>query len=176
MKNFSTKNLIFCALFTALLLASQLILSSIAGVEIISILLLAFCYKKGVKNGLLVATAFSLLRCFIFGFMPNVIILYLIYYNLFAVVFGLVGKCFSYNYSLKSHVVCVVLSGIMTVCFTLLDCVITPLIFAFNYDSTSAYFIASIPVIIPHTICVVATTIALFFPLIKVLSIKSLQK
>lgn len=176
MQRFSTNNLILCALYVALLLVSQLVLSSIAGIEIISVLLLAFSYKKGVKNGLLVATSFSLIRCFIFGFMPNVIVLYLIYYNLFALVFALVGKCFSYKYSLKSHIVCVVLSGVITACFTLLDCVITPLMYAFNFNSANAYFIASIPVIIPHVICVIATTIFLFFPLIKVLSIKSLQK
>ena len=176
MNNFSTKNLIFCALFVAILLASQLVLSSIAGVEIVSVLLLAFSYKKGVKNGLMVASAFSLLRCFIFGFMPNVIVLYLIYYNLFALVFALVGKKFAYNYSVKSHIICIVLSGVMTICFTLLDCFITPLMYVFNFTSANAHFIASIPVIIPHVICVGATTIFLYFPLVKVLSIKSLQK
>ena len=172
----SAKKIILPGVFTALLIGGQFALSGISGIEIVTVLLLTFLYKYGIKQGLFVANAFSLIRCFIFGFMPNVIVLYLIYYNLFALVFALVGKCFSYNYSLKSHIVCIVLSGVITACFTLLDCVITPLMYAFNFNSANAYFIASIPVIIPHVICVIATTIFLFFPLVKVLSIKSLQK
>ena len=171
MKAFTTKNLIICGVYTALILACQLVLSGIAGVELVSVLLLSFCYVKGVRCGLLVATAFSLIRCFIFGFMPQVIILYLIYYNLFAVAFGLLGKLFSRKYTLKGHVLSSFSSGVLTVGFTLLDCVITPLMYSFTVKASNAYFIASIPVIIPHVICVVATTVLLFFPLVKVLSL-----
>ena len=44
---------------------------------------------------MITATCFSLLRCLLFGFYPNIIILYLIYYNLFALLFGTLGKKFS---------------------------------------------------------------------------------
>lgn len=169
MQTFSTKNLIICGIYTALILACQIVLSGIAGVELVSVLLLAFCYVKGVKSGLLVATSFSLIRCFVFGFMPQVIVLYLIYYNLFAIVFGFIGSCFSRTYSVKAHVVSTFCVGGTTVLFTLFDCIITPLMYSFTHKAANAYFIASIPVVIPHVICVVATTVFLFFPLVKAL-------
>ena len=172
MKFLSTKNLIICGIYTALILACQTLLGAIAGVEIVSILLLVFCYTYGARSGMMVATAFSLVRCFIFGFMPNVIILYLIYYNCFALIFGFIGSRFKRRYTISSHVICCVIAGVVTVFFTLLDCVITPLMYSFSYSASNAYFIGSISVVIPHVICVVATTICLFFPLVKALTIK----
>lgn len=75
----------------ALLTAVQFALSFVAGVELVTVLLLCFCYVFGVYCGLLTATAFSLVRCLLFGFVPNVVILYLVYYSLFAVLFGWLG-------------------------------------------------------------------------------------
>ena len=75
----SAKFIVQSALCTALLIGAQFALSGVKGVELVTILFLCFCYKYGVKQGLLVATAFSLLRCFVFGFFPNVIVLYLVY-------------------------------------------------------------------------------------------------
>ena len=75
----------------ALLTAVQFALSFVAGVELVTVLLLCFCYVFGIYYGLLTATAFSLVRCVLFGFVPNVVILYLIYYSLFAVLFGRLG-------------------------------------------------------------------------------------
>lgn len=75
----------------ALLLTAQFVLSYVPGVELVTALLLAFCYFFGWRCGVLTATAFSLLRCFIFGFSPNVILLYLIYFNAFALFFAWMG-------------------------------------------------------------------------------------
>ena len=88
----SAKKIAACGLATALLLAVQFALSNVQGVELVTVLLLSFCYAFGAFYGVLTATAFSLLRCLIFGFNPVVVVLYLIYYNLFAIIFGFVGK------------------------------------------------------------------------------------
>lgn len=88
----SAKKLACCAVMTALLIAAQYAFSFISGVELVTVLFACFCYVYGVRCGLVTATAFSLLRCLLFGFMPNVVLLYIIYYNLFALVFGLVGR------------------------------------------------------------------------------------
>lgn len=76
---------------TALLLVLQLVLGYVSGVELVTVFLLCFCYTFGITCGMITATAFSLLRCLIWGFAPNVIVLYLIYYNLFALLFGFLG-------------------------------------------------------------------------------------
>ena len=73
-------------------LAVQCALSFVAGVELVTAFLLVFCYVFGAKYGMVTATAFSLLRNFIFGFAPDVIVLYLIYFNAFALLFGAMGK------------------------------------------------------------------------------------
>ena len=77
---------------TALLIAVQYAMGFVSGVELVTVLFLSFCYVFGVKCGMLTGIAFSLLRCLLFGFMPNVILLYLVYYSLFALLFGFVGK------------------------------------------------------------------------------------
>jgi hypothetical protein len=100
----AAKKVILPGVFTALLIGAQLVLSGISGIELVTVLLLTFVYKYGSKQGMLVATAFSLLRCFLFGFFPNVVILYLVYYNLFALVFGSVGRIFKGEYTLKKHI------------------------------------------------------------------------
>lgn len=87
-----TKQLAYCAVMTALLIALQYVFSFVSGVELVTVIFLCFCYIFGARCGLLTAAAFSLLRCFLFGFIPNVIALYLIYYCLFAAVFGIAGK------------------------------------------------------------------------------------
>ena len=87
-----TVQLVFCAVMTALLIAVQYVMGFVSGVELVTVLFLSFCYVFGVKCGLLTGIAFSLLRCLLFGFMPNVILLYLVYYSLCALLFGFVGK------------------------------------------------------------------------------------
>ncbi|MBQ0099874.1 MAG: hypothetical protein KBS91_04955, partial [Firmicutes bacterium] len=88
----TTKRITVIALYVALLLSAQFLLSGISGVEVVTVLFLSFCFVFGAVNGIIVATLFSIIRCFIFGFYPTVLIVYLIYYNLFALFFGLFGR------------------------------------------------------------------------------------
>ena len=163
------KDITLIGMFVAILIGGQWALSSISGVEVITVLLLCFSYVFGWKRGVLVATTFSILRCFIFGFFIQVIILYLIYYNIFALYFGLLGRGFTGKVSIKRYVLVVVSAVIFTVLFTLLDNVITPFIYGFNESARTAYFWTSIYAAIPQTICTIITVTAFFKPLTKVL-------
>lgn len=168
----SAKKIVLSGVFTALLIGVQVVLSAISGIEIVTVLLLTFVYMYGTKQGLLVANAFSLLRCFLFGFMPNVLVLYLVYYNVFVIVFGFFGKIFKGEYSVKKHLVVILVAIVMTALFTMLDNVITPFIYCFTKESTIAYFIASLYTLIPHLVCTFATVLVIFPMLLKVLKNK----
>jgi hypothetical protein len=165
----SAKKIILPGVFTALLIGGQLALSGISGIEVVTVLLLTFVYKYGIVQGLLVANSFSLLRCFIFGFMPNVILLYLIYYNIFVFVFGFIGKLFRHEYSIKKHIMVVIVAVVMTVLFTITDNVLTPLIYGFTANASKAYFVASLYTVIPQISCTFVTVLIIFPVLIKVL-------
>ena len=156
----SAKDCAYIAVFIALLIASQLALSAIKGVELVTVLSVSFAYCFGWKRGMLGATGFSLLRQLVFGFFPNVLILYLVYYNLLALVFGLLGKR-----EKKLWLVCVI-SCVCTVCFFLLDCAITPLWYAYPLEGFKVYFYSAIPVTITHTTCA-GVSVALLFPPLK---------
>lgn len=80
------------AVMVALLIAAQFAFSFVAGVEVVTVLLLCFCWSYGARTGVLAAVSFSLLRCIFFGFSPATIILYLIYYPSFAAAFGSLGS------------------------------------------------------------------------------------
>lgn len=165
----SAKYIIFPGVYTALLICTQLILSGVSGIELVTILLLCFCYRYGVRQGLLVANAFSLLRCLVFGFNVNVLTLYLVYYTIFSITFGLLGKVLKRKYNIKIHALIIVVAVTLTFTFTMLDNVITPLIFGFTWKATKAYFIASFYTLVPHLVCTFMTTLLLFAPLIKVM-------
>lgn len=165
----SAKKIILPGVFTALLIGGQLALSGISGIEVVTVLLLTFVYKYGIGQGLLVANSFSLLRCFIFGFIPNVILLYLIYYNIFVLVFGFIGKTFRHEYSIKKHVVVVFVAVIMTALFTITDNVLTPLIYGFTANTAKAYFVASLYTVIPQIVCTFATVLIIFPGLLRLL-------
>ncbi|MDE5788905.1 MAG: hypothetical protein K2H78_00660 [Clostridia bacterium] len=153
----TAKDIALIGIYTALLIGGQFVLSGISGVEIVTVLLLGFAYCFGVVRGLFVANAFSLLRCLIFGFFPNVIILYLIYYNLFVLVFGLLGRGFKKAANLKLLVVLTVAAALMTAFFTALDDVITPLYYGFSAKAAKAYALASLAAVIPQVICTLIT-------------------
>lgn len=87
-----TRTITICALMVALLISVQFCLSFVSGVELVTVLFVSFCYVFGVKKGIVVATVFSIVRCIIFGFFINIILLYLVYYNFVAIVFGLLSK------------------------------------------------------------------------------------
>lgn len=157
------------AMCVALLIAGQLALSSISGVEIVTVMLLCFCYCYGVRHGVAIATAFSLLRCFVFGFQVNVIVLYLLYYNLFAIFFGWLGGRFTGKNTLLKTAIVVAAAVIFTVLFTLLDDVITPAIYGFGANAAKVYFYQSLAAVIPQTICAAVTVALLFHPLTRVI-------
>lgn len=164
-----TKFVVRVAMCVALLIAGQLALSSVTGIEIVTVMLLCFCYCYGIRHGVAIATTFSLLRCFVFGFQVNVIALYLIYYNLFAIFFGWLGARFTGRNALLKTVVIVVSAVIFTVLFTLLDDVITPLIYGFGENAAKVYFYQSLTAMIPQTVCTAVTVTLLFHPLTRVI-------
>ena len=153
----AAKEIALNGVFTALLIGGQIVLSGISGVEIVTVLLLSFSYYFGIRRGLFVANAFSLLRCLIFGFFPNVIILYLVYYNLFVLAFGLLGIRFKKELNLVIHIILVIAACIMTIIFTGLDDIITPLYYRFSIDAMRAYALASLMAVIPQVICTIVT-------------------
>lgn len=219
------RDTVYCAVMTALLIAVQVALGFAAGVELVTVLLLVFCYTFGVKNGVVVATAFSLLRCLIWGFYPTVIVLYLVYFNLFAILFGSIGtrkkiadwvapvllflllvmlgyfgatglkvsilmrKKITVMLWILFGIVCAMellyafllvrgakrelasltaIAALCTVCFTLLDDIITPLMLGYSAEQAVIYFYNSFFAMIPHTVCTVVTVSALFLPLRKI--------
>ena len=153
----AAKEIALNGVFTALLIGGQIVLSGISCVEIVTVLLLSFSYYFGIRRGLFVANAFSLLRCLIFGFFPNVIILYLVYYNLFVLAFGLLGIRFKKELNLVIHIILVIAACIMTIIFTGLDDIITPLYYRFSIDAMRAYALASLTAVIPQVICTIVT-------------------
>ena len=153
----------------ALLIGGQLALTAISGVEIVTVMLLCFCFCYGIRQGVTIATTFSLLRCLIFGFQINVIVLYLIYYNLFALFFGWLGKRFAGEITLIRHGIIVVAAVVFTALFTLLDNTITVLMFGFQGNAAKVYFLQSLTAMIPQTICTAVTVLLLFIPLTKVI-------
>lgn len=164
-----TKFIVRVAMSVALLIASQMALSMINGVEIVTVILLSLSFYYGIRTGLAIATTFSLLRCFFFGFQVNVIVLYLIYYNLFGLFFGWLGRRFTGKITLLRVVIVVASAVVFTVLFTLLDDVITPLISGFHPNAAKVYFLQSLTAMIPQSVCAAVSVGILFAPLQRVL-------
>jgi hypothetical protein len=166
----SAKDLANIALMTALLIGGQFVLSQVGGIEIVTVLLLSYSYCFGAKKGVCAAVCFSILRCFIFGFYVNVILLYLIYYPLFALFWGTVGK------KIKSLGEIAIIAAICTLLFTCIDNVISPLINfiipgkTWSFKTIYLYWIASAPFALIQSACTVVTVALLFIPLKKVFS------
>ncbi len=163
-----TKQLAFISIFTAILIGGQFALSFISGIEIVTVLFLAFAYVFGTKMSFFVANSFSLLRCIVFGFFPNVLLLYLIFYNLFALIVSFIGIRFKRKLNWKIHIALIFISIILTVLFTLLDNLITPIYYGFTKDSAIAYAIMSLTACVPQIICSTITTSLLFYPLYRI--------
>lgn len=157
------------AVFTALLLAAQYALWFVKGVELVTVLLLVFSYRFGVRCGVLSAVAFSLLRCLLFGFFPNVVLLYLLYYPLFAACFGLLGNALHRRTGVRVQMLLTVLGVLFTALFTLLDDAVTPLLYGYTKEAALAYFLASLPTMAVQTACAAVTVLLLFRPLLFVL-------
>ena len=166
----ATKDLTIIGLYTALLIGGQIALSFVSGVEIVTLLFCAYVFYFGALRGMTLATIFSLLRCFVFGFFPNVLMLYLTYYNLFAIVMGNIGKLMQRKLNLKKLILVVIAVALLTVGFTLLDNIITPTFYGYLPDAKKAYWVASLTALIPQTICVSITVAVLMPPLVKIFS------
>lgn len=163
------RNVTKVGICVAMLIGAQLALGGVWGIEIVSVLLLSFSFVLGISASLAIATTFSLLRCLIFGSYINVIILYLIYYNLFALYFACLGKRFAFKMREKQLIITIVSAIIFTACFTLLDDIITPLFYGFTKSAAIAYFYASLYTMLTQTICVGISVAILFPPLTLIL-------
>lgn len=165
----NTKFIVRVAMSVALLIAGQMALTAISGVEIVTVLLLCLSFHYGIRTGLAIATTFSLLRCFFFGFQIHIILLYLIYYNLFGLFFGWLGKRLGGKITLLRVGIVVAFAVVFTILFTLLDDVITPLVFGFHPNAAKVYFLQSLTAMIPQSVCAAVTVSVLFAPLQRVL-------
>lgn len=164
----TAKEISLLGVFIALLIGGQFALSAVSGVEVVTVLAVTFFYFFGAKRGVILATAFSLLRCLAFGFFANVVILYLIYYNALALIFGLIGKAFNKKTSVKAVVIVTLTAVVCTVLFTVLDNFISYIYFGLSQKAFEVYFNASLLTMIPHAVCVLVTVPLLFYPLIKI--------
>lgn len=167
----AAKEISLVSIFTALLIGGQFVLSGITGIEVVTVLLLSFSFYFGIKRGLFVATAFSILRCFIFGFFLNIIILYLIYYNLFVVIFGLLGKRFDRAINKGRHAVLIVIALVMTVFFTILDNTIATFYYGYTWEVAKRYYLLSLTALVPQVVCTFMTVLLLLPILIKLYSL-----
>ena len=165
----SARDVAFMSLTTALLLAAQLALSGVAGVEIVTPLFLSYCWVFGVMRGCMVALAFTLLRGALFGFFPNVFVLYLLYYPIFAFVCGTLGKLTARSRLRMRILAAAVCAVVLTACFTLLDDAITPLMLGYSSRAAFVYFLASLPVLGVQCACAAVTVPLMFPPLYRAL-------
>ena len=172
----ATKDLTIIGLYTALLIGGQVALFGISGIEVVTLLFTAFVFYFGVLRGCILATVFSTLRCLVFGFFPNVLTLYLIYYNLFALIIGCLGNLFKHKLNAKNLLITVCVVAFLTILFTVLDNFITPLFYGYTGESLTAYFTLSLTAVIPQTICAVITVGALLIPLVKIFEKLNLRK
>lgn len=164
----SAKECAYLAAFVALVIAAQIVFSFVPGVEIVTVSFVAYSFVMGARRGIVAATAFSLLRGFVFGFFPNVLVLYLLYFNLLVICFGLIGR--KWRAGVKALPWLDLIACVCTVCFTLIDNVLTPLWYAYSAQAARAYFVASLPFIIPQVICTALSVALLLLPLTKVFS------
>lgn len=162
----TSKETAYIAVFVALLIAAQLVFAMIPGVEIVTLLFVTYAFTFGVCRGMVSATAFSLLRQFIFGFFPSVLVLYILYFNFLVLVFGLLGKAVKRPVQNLWWLLAVACA--CTTIFSMLDNLITPLWLGYDWAGTKAYFVASFAFMFPHIGCTGVTVGFLFLPLWKI--------
>ena len=86
---YTAKECAYIAVFVALVISAQLVLSAIPGIEVVTVLFIAYAFTFGVVKGMFSATVFSLVRQLLFGVDLKVLVLYLIYYNFLTALFGI---------------------------------------------------------------------------------------
>lgn len=115
-----SKSIAYTAITCALLIGAQVVFSAVAGVEVVTLLLLCFSVVFGARAGAVCATAFCLLRCAISGFSPTAFILYIIYYPSLGALSGAVGhikkKTYSHYPIYLAIVLNIVLGGLAVLC------------------------------------------------------------
>lgn len=161
----TSKETAYVAVFVALVIAAQLVFAMIPGLEIVTVLFVSYAFAFGVCRGMIAATAFSLLRQLVFGFVPTVLILYLIYFNLLTLLFGFLGK--AVKRSALNLWWIVIAACACTALFSMTDNLITPLWLGYGWEETKAYFLLSLPVMFPQIGCTGVTVGFLFLPLVK---------
>ena len=159
------KDCAYIGVFVALTIAAQLCLSFLPGVELVTVLFVAFSFAFGCKRGMAAATVFSLLRQLVFGFYPTVLVLYLIYYNGLTLLCGGLGR--RGKVGAKTLVWLTAVACVCTACFTLLDNILTPLWYGYSGRVLRIYFMASFSVMLPQMVCTAVSVGVLFVPLTK---------
>lgn len=167
---FRARDVALVGVYTAVMLAAQFALSFVAGVEIVTLLTVCFAFSFGVKRSLAMVNCFSLLRCFIFGFFPAVVILYAVYYNLFVLPFGLLGHKLRDKTDLATVVLVTASATLCTAAFTFLDDLITPLFYGFSAHAAKAYFYSSLYPMLFQCICASVSVGVMFAPVVKIYS------
>lgn len=161
----SAKECALIAVFVAILIVAQIALSAVPGVEVVTVLIVAYSFSCGNKRSMLAVTVFSFLRQIVFGFYPVVLILYLVYFNLLALTFGFIGR--KIKNEKKGLIPVVIIACIGTAVFTMLDNVLTPIWYGYSVKATKMYFIASLSFLIPQLVCTAVSVLVLFLPLLK---------
>ncbi len=169
----SAKECAYLAAFVALVIAEQIVFSFVPGVEIVTVSFVAYAFVMGARRGMVAATAFSLLRGLVFGFFPTVLVLYLVYFNLLALCFGLLGL--KWRVSWKTLPWLVLIACVCSAGFTMIDNVLTPLWYGYSAQATKAYFLASLPFMLSQMICTAVSVAFLLIPLAKVFSLMKKQ-
>ena len=162
----SAKEVARTAVFVAAVIGAQYALSAVPFVETVTVLFVCYAYVFGAVRGVVAAVAFSFLRQLLFGFYPVVLALYLLHFSLLSVVFGLLGRQSKLS-GLRLAAVAALLAVLLTVGFSLLDNLLTPLYYSYTPKAAKMYFLASLPFMIGQSVCVGVTVALLFFPLTK---------
>ncbi len=161
----SAKECAYLAVFVAVVLALQVALSVLPGVELVTVLFISYAFVMGAKRGVAAAITFSLLRQIVFGIYPKVLVLYLIYFPLLAFCFGCLGKLLK---AAKGLIFIVIIACLCTAAFTMLDNILTPFWLGYSARDARLYFFASLPFMLPQVICTAVSVTLLFLPLCKV--------
>ena len=161
----TSKEVAYVAVFVALVIAAQLVFAMIPGLEIVTVLFVSYAFAFGICRGMLAATSFSLLRQLVFGFVPSVLALYLLYFNLLTLLFGVLGRAVK-RPSLNLWWL-VVVACACTALFSMLDNLIAPFWLGYGWKEAKKYFLLSLPVMFPQIGCTGVTVGFLFLPLIK---------
>lgn len=165
---YSAKEVARTAVFVAMVIGSQYALSAVPFVEVVSLLFICYAYVFGAARGGVAAVAFSLLRQLLFGFYPVVLILYLVYFSMLSVVFGCLPRWCRWT-GWKLLALATGLAIVCTVCFTMLDNLLTPWYYSYTQKAAEMYFKASLPFMLGQVACVGLSVGGLFLPLTKAL-------